>query len=268
MSHFSRCSGARGAQRGATRPAPEPSAILREPPNGPLFERDDEEDPDVRSRTYQPNNRRRHRKHGFRVWMRTPGGPVDPGATAREGPDAAVRVGTSTSADRVAPDPVLRPGISRRTGGSVCRPRGRVGSVRCRPADRWRGASATGPGGSSGRVARARSTRSRTDTTSLWSQGPRSSGPDAGTGGGGCGVALARAGDPDVNHAPHRLTAALARLALLGLIRWYRVTLSGWLGGQCRRFYRHLLALRRGRGSGCTERSAAPSMAAWRIRHR
>jgi ribonuclease P protein component len=30
------------------------------------------------------------------------GGPVDPGATAREGPDAAVRVGTSTSADRVA----------------------------------------------------------------------------------------------------------------------------------------------------------------------
>lgn len=31
-----------------------------------------------------------------------PGGTVDPGATAREGPDAAVRVGTSTSADRVA----------------------------------------------------------------------------------------------------------------------------------------------------------------------
>ena len=30
------------------------------------------------------------------------GGPVDLGATAREGPDAAVRVGTSTSADRVA----------------------------------------------------------------------------------------------------------------------------------------------------------------------
>ena len=28
----------------------------------------------------------------------------------------------------------------------------------------------------------------------------------------------------------------LARLALLGLIRLYRVTLSGWLGGQCR-FY-------------------------------
>jgi uncharacterized protein len=27
-----------------------------------------------------------------------------------------------------------------------------------------------------------------------------------------------------------------ARLALLGLIRLYRVTLSGWLGGQCR-FY-------------------------------
>ena len=29
---------------------------------------------------------------------------------------------------------------------------------------------------------------------------------------------------------------APARLALLGLIRLYRVTLSGWLGGQCR-FY-------------------------------
>lgn len=37
----------------------------------------------------------------------------------------------------------------------------------------------------------------------------------------------------------HRIAwraGAPARLALLGLIRLYRVTLSGWLGGQCR-FY-------------------------------
>ena len=37
----------------------------------------------------------------------------------------------------------------------------------------------------------------------------------------------------------HRIAwkaGAPARLALLGLIRVYRVTLSGWLGGQCR-FY-------------------------------
>jgi hypothetical protein len=41
-----------------------------------------------------------------------------------------------------------------------------------------------------------------------------------------------------VNHV-HRIAwkaGAPARLALLGLIRVYRVTLSGWLGGQCR-FY-------------------------------
>ena len=37
----------------------------------------------------------------------------------------------------------------------------------------------------------------------------------------------------------HRIAwraGAPARLALIGLIRLYRVTLSGWLGGQCR-FY-------------------------------
>jgi len=41
-----------------------------------------------------------------------------------------------------------------------------------------------------------------------------------------------------VSHV-HRIawkSGAPARLALLGLIRLYRVTLSGWLGGQCR-FY-------------------------------
>jgi putative membrane protein insertion efficiency factor len=41
-----------------------------------------------------------------------------------------------------------------------------------------------------------------------------------------------------VSHV-HRVAwkaGAPARLALLGLIRLYRVTLSGWLGGQCR-FY-------------------------------
>ena len=41
-----------------------------------------------------------------------------------------------------------------------------------------------------------------------------------------------------MNHV-HRIAwraGTPARLALLGLIRVYRVTLSGWLGGQCR-FY-------------------------------
>ena len=37
-------------------------------------------------------------------------------------------------------------------------------------------------------------------------------------------------------HRIARTAGAPARLALLGLIRLYRVTLSGWLGGQCR-FY-------------------------------
>lgn len=65
------------------------------------FERDDEEDPDVQANlpTEQPPPSPQAR-------LPRPdadaGGPVDPGATAREGPDAAVRVGTSTSADRVA----------------------------------------------------------------------------------------------------------------------------------------------------------------------
>lgn len=65
------------------------------------FERDDEDDLDVQANlpTEQPPPSPQAR-------LPRPdadaGGPVDPGATAREGPDAAVRVGTSTSADRVA----------------------------------------------------------------------------------------------------------------------------------------------------------------------
>jgi len=79
----------------------EPSAILREPPNDPPFERDDEEDFDVQANlpTEQPAPSPQARLSRPDA---DPGGPVDPGATAREGPDAAVRVGTSTNADRVA----------------------------------------------------------------------------------------------------------------------------------------------------------------------
>jgi ribonuclease P protein component len=84
-----------------------PTSRHRNPPlycanrrTAPL-ERDDEEDPDVQANlpTEQPPPSPQAR-------LPRPdadaGGPVDPGATAREGPDAAVRVGTSTSADRVA----------------------------------------------------------------------------------------------------------------------------------------------------------------------
>lgn len=65
------------------------------------FERHDEEDPDVQANlpTEQPPPSPQARLPRPDA---DPGGPVDPGATAREGPDAAVRVGTSTSADRVA----------------------------------------------------------------------------------------------------------------------------------------------------------------------
>jgi putative membrane protein insertion efficiency factor len=57
-------------------------------------------------------------------------------------------------------------------------------------------------------------------------------------GAGGGGVALARAGDRAVTRARRLawMAGAPARLILLGLIGLYRVTLSGWLGGQCR-FY-------------------------------
>src|SRR4029453_16317075 len=65
------------------------------------FERDDEEDPDVQANlpTEQPAPSSQAR---LPCSDADPGGPVDPGATARQGPDAPGRVGTSTSADRVA----------------------------------------------------------------------------------------------------------------------------------------------------------------------
>jgi ribonuclease P protein component len=77
------------------------SAILRQPPERTSFERDDEEDRDVQANlpTEQPPPSPQTRVPRTDA---DAGGPVDLGATAREGPDAAVRVGTSTSADRVA----------------------------------------------------------------------------------------------------------------------------------------------------------------------
>jgi ribonuclease P protein component len=81
-------------------PAWNASVILRERPNAPRSAHD-EEDPDVQANlsTEQPSP-------SPQAWVprsdADAGGPVDPGATAREGPNAAVGVGTSTSADRVA----------------------------------------------------------------------------------------------------------------------------------------------------------------------
>ena len=66
-----------------------------------LYRRDDEEDRDVQANlpTEQPPPSPQARVPRTDA---NAGGPVDPGATACEGPDAAVRVGTSTSAGRVA----------------------------------------------------------------------------------------------------------------------------------------------------------------------
>lgn len=66
-----------------------------------LWRRDDEEDRDVQANlpTEQPPPSPQARVPRTDA---NAGGPIDPGATACEGPDAAVRVGTSTSADRVA----------------------------------------------------------------------------------------------------------------------------------------------------------------------
>lgn len=134
--------------------------------------------------------------------------------------------------------PGHRPGISRRPDGSVRRARLRIGRLRGRSACRRRGLPESGPkdhagclagGGASGRSRARRGPRG--PGVDPWRSVPR-------TGGGGGAVALARAGDASVTlvHRTLWITGAPARLALIGLVKLYRATLSGWLGGQCR-FY-------------------------------
>ncbi len=165
-----------------------------------------------------------------------PDAPSSPAAGRRVEP--ACRRNRADERKRRRARPVDRPGISRRPGGSVCRARLGGGRVRGRPSRGRRGRPQPGPANPPGFVAggrgrgprwgRRRAGRSRND----------SRGTSARAGAGGEAVALARAGDLVVTRLRRFLWVAGApvRASLLGLIGLYRVTLSSWLGGQCR-FY-------------------------------
>jgi putative membrane protein insertion efficiency factor len=143
---------------------------------------------------------------------------------------------------------VDRPGIPRRPSDSVRRAWLGDGCVRGRPPRRRRGRSQPGPADPAGRLAggcaegrgRARRRACRP------SEDPRDSNTRTGDRGGR--TARARAGDRSVTRVRRPLSSvsrvrsflwaagAPARLVLIGLVKAYRATLSGWLGTQCR-FY-------------------------------
>lgn len=136
------------------------------------------------------------------------------------------------------PHPVDRPGIPRRTSDSVRRAWLGDGCVRGRPPRRRRGSSQSGPAGAAGRLARGRAEgRGRVRRRA---RRPSGDPPESNTriGDRGGRTARARTGDRSVTRVRRFLwmAGAPARFTLVGLVKAYRATLSGWLGSQCR-FY-------------------------------